>query len=434
MRDNWLVKFAAAQPTQEAQFRQQIEALPLDQLRDLVDPPSTAHLETFQEKAASAIAEGRRLAHEAGNQLLEKSAQEAAADQIIAEVVNSLSDEDAIKLAEAIANETDAEKIAAGLMGMAGSALKGIGGFAFKHPHAAAAIGGGLAGGLATGNLRGAAVGAGLGYGASKMVPGVSGAVQRGGWGSALQGQKLMGKAAEDINALYKTAMMADCVKEGGGSHDQSWLTQFEGSPLLEQAIGLAEQELQIEIADIQRRQEREARMKEEMGDDYWTKRDIIRARKHMLELQLVAQRNGLGQKQDQAQAGAPAQQPPQQPAQPPTQAQGVSSTQAPLGADTQNGMPKQASIAPALAGAVAGGLGGAVAGGHDHRLSGAAKGALGGGLLGGAYGVAESPQQMLKLKGLVRGVKGHEIDALPKHASWIPPIFEKAASFPARR
>src|SRR5690348_1601156 len=100
------------------------------------------------DKAASAIEQGRQLAHENGEELFEKSAMEAQVDQALVEAVSNLSDEAAIKLAEMLENGTDVEKIA-GLMGMAGGALKSLGGMAVKHPHMAAAAGGAALGAAA---------------------------------------------------------------------------------------------------------------------------------------------------------------------------------------------------------------------------------------------------------------------------------------------
>lgn len=313
MSDNWLVKLAHRQPTAEIQFRQQIDAMSFDELKDFVGPSPTTTIDSFMDKAASAIQQGRQLAHNGGAELFEKSAQDARIDQSLIDVVSDLSDEAAIKLAEMLENGTDVEKIA-GLMGMAGGALKSLGGMAVKHPHMAAAAGGAAIGAAAGGpgnRMGGAMAGGALGAIGSKAIPGMASKIQQGGFAAGLKGQSLMGKAAHDeITALYKTAMLSKC---GPGSDDISWLTQFEGSPLLPQAIELAQHEVQIEIESIQKRQQRHAILNNESFDEEWTKHDIIRAQKHLLELQLVAQRNGLGEQAQAAQQPQGASVPPQQ-------------------------------------------------------------------------------------------------------------------------
>lgn len=340
MSDSWLVKFASTQPTKETQFRQQVEALSFDELRDFVGPSSTSTIDSFMDKAASAIEQGRQLAHEHGTEIFAKSAQEARIDQALVDTVTNLSDDEAIKLAEMLENGTDVEKIA-GLMGMAGGALKSLGGMAVKHPHMAAAAGGAAIGAAAGGpgnRMGGAMAGGALGAIGSKTMPGMASKIQQGGFAAGLKGQQMMGKIAE-VQALYKAAMVAKC-----GPYDEGvgWLTQFEGSPLLPQAIELAQHEVQVEIESIQKRQEREAMIQHDFMSDEWTKRDIIRAQKHLLELQLVAQRNGLGQQQEQAPAAPPQEQSPQAaqaPQQPPGQQQGVggpSGVQMPMGQEKQ--------------------------------------------------------------------------------------------------
>lgn len=418
--DNWLVKFASTQPTSEHQFKQQLNTLPLDELRDLIGNP-TSNIDSFQEKAASVIRQGRQLAHTHGQELLEKSANDTQVDRALVNAVSELSDEEAIKLAEMLQAGTDVEKVA-GIMGMAGKALKGLGGMAAKSPHATAAVGGAAIGAAAGGpdnRLGGAMAGAGLGAAGSKMIPGMAGKIQRGGFAAGLQGQKMMMPKMAEVENLYKRAMSAyKCSSsmdmDGGGTN---WLNQFEGSPLLEQAFGLAQQEIQVEIQDIQKRQAQSAMMRD---DDTWTQRDVIRARKNLLELQLVAQRNGLGggqppqeaQAQDQSQPAPQTQQQPQQ--------QGVGGpggVQMPMGGD--QGQQKQASLvsgaraagnavgsigrrlAPSMGvtgqTAVSGGVLGAGIGAlkgavsapaqGESRLSNMAHGALKGGVIGGAAG-----------------------------------------------
>lgn len=321
MSDKWLVKFASQQPTAEAQLRQQIDALPVEDLRDLVGPSSTETIDSFQEKSAAAINQGRQMAHEVGPQLVEKAAQDTEQVRALANALSFMSDESVIKMAHVLEHGSDVEKVAVvgNLLNMVGKGLKTVGGFAAKRPGTAAAIGGAGLGALMGGEgnrLGGALGGAAIGAGAAKLSPKLTQGIQRGAFGMGLHGQNLinkgMAKMAEEVQSLYKVAfvggMAAKCSPFG---EDTSWLTQFEGSPLLEQAIGLAEAELQIEIQEIQKAQERQ---RASMDDDSWTQRDIIRARKKLLELQLVSQRNGLGQQGQQEQAPAPQQSQEQQP------------------------------------------------------------------------------------------------------------------------
>lgn len=86
-------------------------------------------------------------------------------------------------------------------------------------------------------------------------------------------------------------------MKAGTGD-SQSWISQFEGSPLLEQAIALERQELQFESEDLARRQQQraegDARMQAEQ--QLWDQRDELRLQKKQLELQLAEQQLGGGQ------------------------------------------------------------------------------------------------------------------------------------------
>ena len=85
-----------------------------------------------------------------------------------------------------------------------------------------------------------------------------------------------------------KVASELKCSGDGG---EFTFLERFKGSPLFEQAIALEQEELQAEMLDQQKRQERRATMQ---GDDQlWAARDRIRLRKRLLELELAKQENG---------------------------------------------------------------------------------------------------------------------------------------------
>lgn len=64
-----------------------------------------------------------------------------------------------------------------------------------------------------------------------------------------------------------------------------NWLAQFEGTPLLSQALELMETELELESEAITRRQENDQR-------DIYTQQDAVRVAKSRLELELVKSRS----------------------------------------------------------------------------------------------------------------------------------------------
>lgn len=94
---------------------------------------------------------------------------------------------------------------------------------------------------------------------------------------------------------------------EKTASGDECFLDRFKGSPLIDQAIALEQEELQAEMLDMQKRQERRAANQNE--DSLYDAKDKIRIRKRLLELQLVKEQSGA------AQPGAPGS-PPGEPAQ----------------------------------------------------------------------------------------------------------------------
>lgn len=387
MSDKWLVKFASQQPTAEAQLRQQIDALPVEDLRDLVGPSSTETIDSFQEKSAAAINQGRQMAHEVGPQLVEKAAQDTEQVRALANALSFMSDESVIKMAHVLEHGSDVEKVAVvgNLLNMAGKGLKAVGGFAAKRPGTAAAIGGAGLGALMGGEgnrLGGALGGAAIGAGAAKLSPKLTQGIQRGAFGMGLHGQNLinkgMAKMAEEVQSLYKTAMLADC---SDSANSPSWLGQFEGSPLLEQAIALAEHELQL---DIQRIQTDQARREAFKDDDIWIQRDIVQSRKRLLELQLISQRNGLGQPQE-----AQPEQAPQQQSQPQPQQQQPQGVGGPGGVQMPMGQQKQAGVLGSLAGA------GSAATKPLHSVGVAAGRGAAGGMIGGAIGGAlKTPEE----------------------------------------
>lgn len=267
---------------------------------------------------------------------------------------------------------------------------------------------------------------------------------------------------AELYGHLDKTAYLAEACNPDGTP--KSFLEKFKGTPLFDQALALEQQELQAEMADMQKRQER--RQQNAADDSLYDAKDRLRVQKRLLELELAKQEMGGAA----APPGAPA--PGATPAQgagapgevPPegaeaganavvgkmanaklafadglgrelarsdfaTAAHGaqlrkvgaaagavLAKTANPLGAiggalaglAKNPGVGKALSFAaknPAMVGAGLGAAGGAIAGGPDHRLS----GALGGAALGGAAGHM-APGMMSRMNrgaGVLEAAKG---------------------------
>jgi len=242
---------------------------------------------------------------------------------------------------------------------------------------------------------------------------------------------------AELYGHLDKTAGVLECSPDGT---PKSFLEKFQGTPLFEQALALEQQELQAEMTDMQKRQER--RQQNAADDSLYDAKDRIRVQKRLLELELAKQQMGGGQAAPAAPpapsatpaqgAGAPGEVPPEgieagasgvagKTAAFAKTAQGqqllkigsaagaiMAKTALDLGGITSalGGLGSAASGAlkgmgglggaaskamsfasknPALVGAGLGAAGGALAGGPNHRLS----GALGGAALGGGAGAA---------------------------------------------
>jgi hypothetical protein len=235
---------------------------------------------------------------------------------------------------------------------------------------------------------------------------------------------------------LEKAAYMDECKSDGT---PKTWLDQFKGTPFLDQAIALEQEELQAEMTDIQKRQER--RQQNKLDDNFYDMKDQIRMKKRLLELEKFKAELGATADTPAQGAGAPG----------PVPAEGVQDDSQGLGggvaksaAAVLSGTPQEkiafadnlgrelarqdfdkaahvellrmygghagavmakqaaglggmlASAAPlaqkalgfaaknpAMAGAALGAAGGALAGGEGHRLS----GALGGAALGHAAG-----------------------------------------------
>lgn len=229
---------------------------------------------------------------------------------------------------------------------------------------------------------------------------------------------------------LDKTAYLNECGPDGA---PKTFLEKFQGTPLFDQALALEQQELQAEMTDIQKRQER--RQQNAADDSVYEAKDRIRLQKRLLELELSKQQLGApapGATPAQG-AGAPGEVPPEgveagaggvvgkmasakvaeadafgrelarADAAKIAQAERVrgllAKTANPLAAmgsavkglaGAGGGVGKALSFAaknPGLVGAGLGAAGGAVAGGPGHRLEGAMGGAALGGMAGGVGG-----------------------------------------------
>jgi hypothetical protein len=315
--DNWLVKLCSKQPTNEKQVERQLDQLPYEDLVELSagrEQPEYA-LDSLEVKVAQAEQLGREMARNNGQEIMNQVEQEA----LIEAAVASLPDEEAIKVAAALSSgELTKEAflkeafLGAALGAVRGGAARALGSnaakktvkFMARNPGASMAIGGAAAGGLATGDLRGAALGAAGGYGLHRLAPGISQAATRGAGKAYGWGRRNMGAAAApgfaktaSIKGLSKTAA-SKFVKQAFGMCPEgtynSWLQQFEGTPLLEQALSLEQQDLDAGMQEVQQRSESRARNRD--MDDAWETRDALRLQKRLLELQLVAQRNGLSE------------------------------------------------------------------------------------------------------------------------------------------
>lgn len=162
---------------------------------------------------------------------------------------------------------------------------------------------------------------------------------------------------------MMKIAMLCDA----GG--DGNWLSQFEGTPLLDKAIEIETQLLEAEKADMEQRiQERASRPPLDASRDLWDMQDKMRLEKKMLELQLVTQRNSQDVSETYQQAGMePAPPDPAQQAEVENTANSAEASSIPSPGQIKTAK-DESSVSPgigamaggALAGGALGGLGGA--------------------------------------------------------------------------
>jgi len=80
-----------------------------------------------------------------------------------------------------------------------------------------------------------------------------------------------------------------DCMPE----ERQTFLDKFKGSPLIEQAIALEQEEIQADMLSMQKREER--RTEQQAEDSVYDMKDQIRLKRRLLELQLAKEQAGVG-------------------------------------------------------------------------------------------------------------------------------------------
>lgn len=243
---------------------------------------------------------------------------------------------------------------------------------------------------------------------------------------------------------LQKIASLGSVKAAIGSCDGDTFLEKFKGTELMQKAIALVEQELQLDAMDIQRR---EQRRNEAPESSIWDAQDKLRLQKRLLELELAKMQMGVQSPEQQA-AEYSAQQEPQAQAetQPVQQQQAAQAKQeqAPPKEEKPDLQVKAALLDTAIAGlagaskaeeanqpvvggAVRGGLGwlgGATAGGmlgaaatNGHPLATGA-GYFGGGLLGyktltDRYNVKKTPAYAEAAKtAFAVTEKGHQFDA----------------------
>lgn len=295
--DNWLIKLCSEQPTNEAELEQALTEMPPEQLMSL-DPTPTPGIDSMESKIAFADQMGREMAIQ--NPGILSDAENQA-------LVANLSDEEAVKLAHDLGIRLEKKAFLGGLAAkatkwMAGSGGKKLTGAIAKNPNAATAALGAGAGAVhskATGGsaLGGAMAGGALGYGAGRLGAGQmlkSRTSQA--YGAARKAQGPLSAGIGKTASIKKVLMGMKTAMRNNDKNE--WLEQFEGSPLLQAALDMAKQELASETADIEQRAARRAERKAE--PDYednssYDEQEKLKLQKKDLELQLIAQRNGLG-------------------------------------------------------------------------------------------------------------------------------------------
>ncbi len=88
-----------------------------------------------------------------------------------------------------------------------------------------------------------------------------------------------------DKVASHSSFFSTNMGRGGGGPDD--WLDKFKGTPLLPKALGLLQQEIQLDQQDMATREQRDAEM--ESSRQLWKMRDAVCLQKRMLDLELAS-------------------------------------------------------------------------------------------------------------------------------------------------
>lgn len=112
---------------------------------------------------------------------------------------------------------------------------------------------------------------------------------------SVTMAPNLQKSASASPFSFMKTAMMGATPCGPGG--DDAWLNQFEGSPLMEQAIHLEEESLKFQEADMQQRLQSDVQYQQQDAERkaHWQKNDQLQLQKKVLALELAKQKAGIG-------------------------------------------------------------------------------------------------------------------------------------------
>lgn len=278
MLNDWLTKLAEEQTTDEAQLESALAELPREELEQILSEhapvPASPNIDRGKESFMKADQMGRELAHKHGPELAKQAGML----------------EGAIKAVKP----------------MAGKAL----GWAAQNPSKAMAAGGaalGAASGLvapgkdAQGNTKSrlgaaltrGAVGGAAGYGASKLPKGIGQKAMDYTSGAANMGLNRMGQQMKFASASPVERIKLAMYGAMAGEED-SFLSQFEGSPLLQEALQLEQQAIQAEMAHKQQSDERQ-----QMDSQYYSQMDQLRLQKRMLALKAAAEKMGGGAAQE---------------------------------------------------------------------------------------------------------------------------------------
>jgi len=95
-----------------------------------------------------------------------------------------------------------------------------------------------------------------------------------------------VGTLEKIASGQLKLSSMLNC-DSGSGSHE--WIEKFKDTPLFEEAIALERQELEADVADLQKRQMEDTQ-------SHWKTMDSLRLQKKMLDLKLMEMESGGGE------------------------------------------------------------------------------------------------------------------------------------------